>query len=204
MATNTLAPWGLQFTRNRRASSPTYQANQYTIKKTYATKIGLGDVVGIGSGSNQGYIVLAADGASSILGVFAGGLSYFDTNLQQNIFSQWWTGTASPSADVPCLVIDDPDARFMAQVSGGPFVQTWIGSNIDWVYGGGTSGNGNPNIAGISQLALNGSSVANTNTLPFRITGTQGITGGPQDPANTNPWIEVCINTSQNLSSTGV
>lgn len=199
MATNTLAPNGLQFGRNRSGASPSYQANTYKIKKGYATKIGNGDAVMIGTGANQGYIVLAPDGATQTLGVLVGVAPYFDTNLQQTIFLQWWTGTAAASGDVDCYIIDDPQARFVAQVSGGPATQSWIGNNINWL----ATTNGNPNISGISTLALDAASIATTPTLAFRITGLAGITGGPQDPTNTNPWVEVCLNTSQNLNSTG-
>ena len=194
MAINTLAPQGLLFSRNVLTNAPTFQANSYTMLKSYATKIGLGDVVSTGTAGNLGYVTLSADGAGAILGVFAGVEPYYDLNLQQTVFTQWWTGTQNPSADAGCKVIDDPNVAFRAQVSGGPAVLGWRGKNIDWTYGGATGGNGAPNIAGISTLGLNGASVATTNTLPFRVMGVVGITGGPQDPANTNPWIEVVMN----------
>lgn len=197
MATNTLAPVGLMYGRQRSANSPTYQANQYTIQKGYGTKIGYGDVVGLNS---SGYVILAADGATSILGVFQGCLPYFDTNFQQTVFTQWWTGTANPSGDVGCLVADDYNTRYIAQVSGSAFAQSWVGMNIGWT----ATTNGAPNISGISALSLNGSSVATTPTLPFRITGFAQSPFYATDPTATNPWIEVAINTSQNLNSTGI
>ena len=64
--------------------------------------------------------------------------------------------------------------------------------------------NGAPNASGISSLYLDGTTIAETATLPFRIMGVTGISGGPQDPANTNPTILVCMNTSENLNSQGV
>lgn len=206
MATNTLAPTGLVFSRNIITNAPTFQSNQYTIKSGYTTKIGLGDIVATGTSGNKGYVTLAADGASAILGVFAGVQPYYDTNLQTTVFVQWWTGTASPSGDVNCWVIDDPNAVFRAQVSGGPFVQAWRGENIDWVHGNGVNGNGSPNISGISTLALDGTTAATTSSLPFRIIGVDGISGGPQDPANTNPVIEVTMNfgSSERNQSTGI
>lgn len=190
MGTNNLGPMGLVFSRNTNNAAPTYQTNQYTILKTYATKIGLGDVVCTNT-SQTGYVNLAADnpGAAGILGVFAGVLPYYDTNLQTTVFIQWWTGTASPSADVGCLVGDDPTVAYRVQVNGGAFAQAWRGQNMNWT----ASTNGVPNISGISVLTATGTA-ATTNTFSFRVMGPVGITGGPMDPANSNPWIEVTFN----------
>jgi hypothetical protein len=192
LATNTLAGLGLLYSRLRYGASPTYQANKYKIKKGYATAIGIGDVVQT-DGANLGYIKLAADGAAPIvLGIFAGVLPYFDLSAQQtmNGLNGSWPTTANPSGDVDCLVIDDPAALFRVQVSGGPWAQSWRGQNMNWVAGT----NGAPNASGISTLVLNGATVAVTAGFPFRVQELVGVTGGPQDPANTNPWIEVAIN----------
>lgn len=208
MGTNTIAGTGLVFSRNANANAPTFQANRYTIKNGYSTKIGLGDVVATGTGGNLGYVILAADGATSILGVFAGVEPYYDTNLQTSVFIQWWTGTSTlPSGvDAPCFVIDDQTVTFRAQAINATFAQSWRGKNIDWISGNSTNGNGAPNISGISVLCLNGAGVATTNTFPFRIMQAVGVTGGPQDPANANPWIEVTINpgSAERLQSTGI
>lgn len=206
MATNTLAPTGLVFSRNIITNAPTFQSNVYNMLTTYATKIGYGDVVATGTGSNQGYVILAPDNATSILGVFAGVAPYYDSNLQTTVFTQWWTGTQNPTSSPQCYVIDDPNAVFRAQVSGGPYAQSWRGRNINWVSGNSTNGNGVPNISGISTLALDGATINTTSTLPFRVIGTVGVTGGPQDPANTNPWLEVTMNfgSSERNQSTGI
>lgn len=206
MGVNTIAGLGLVFSRNLYNASPTYQMTSYTISKSYSgTKIGKGDVVA-SAGSTTGYITLAADGASSILGIFDSLASYFDTNLQNTIFLQWWTGTASPAADVTAYVIDDPNVAYRAQLINVAWSQAYRGQNVPWITGNSTNGNGNPTSAGISTLCLNGSLVATTNTLAFRIMGTVGFAGGPQDPTNTNPWIEVCLNpgVSERNQATGL
>ncbi len=192
MGTNNAAPTGLVYSRNRLNAAPTYQASVYTIKKTYATKIGFGDVVATGTSTEQGYVVLAADNPSAILGVFQGCQPYFDSSLQTMQFLQWWIGSGNPSGDVGCYVVDDENALFYAQAVGGTFAQTWRGENINWTAGT----NGAPVASGISTLSLDGTSNATTNTLPFRIVGTVGVAGGPQDPTNANPWIEVSLNFS--------
>lgn len=192
MAINTLAGLGLLYSRHRRGISPSFQGNKYKIKKGYATAIGIGDVVQT-DGANLGYIKLAADSATpTVLGIFAGVLPYFDSSAQQtmNGLNGSWPTTANPSTDVDCLIIDDPDAVLRVQVSGGPWAQSWRGQNMNWVAGT----NGAPTAAGISTLVLNGATVGTTAGFPFRVQELVGVTGGPQDPANTNPWIEVCIN----------
>lgn len=201
MAINTLAPMGLIASRNLNMNAPTYQANRYTLLKSYSTKIGLGDVVA-SAGGNTGYIALPADNPTLILGVFAGVEPYFDLNLSTTVFTQWWTGTQNPSADVGCFVYDDPTIVFRAQVVGGPFAQSWRGQNTQWT----GSTNGAPNQAGISTLSLSASVATTSANYSFRVMGVVGMSGGPQDPANTNPWIEVAINStsSERVSGTGV
>ena len=202
MATNLLAPNGLSFSRNTLSGANTFQANQFYIKQTYATAIGIGDQVKTGTSALQGYVVLGATGDSTTLGVFAGVLPYYDTNLQgisHGLVGAWPT-TASPNGDVACLVVNDPFAEFIAQVSGGPWAASWRGQNINFL----TGTNGVPNISGRSTLALDASTIATTNTLPWRITGLAGVSGGPQDPANTNPWITVRLNNSEALAATGI
>lgn len=207
MTTNLLQPTGLQLNRNALGLAPNYQGKQYLIKKGYGSNIGKGDLVKWGTGGNQGYIVLAVPADTNIIGVFNAVLPYYDATQQATAhgLNGAYQSGANPNGDIQCLVYDDPFSTFTAQVSGGPFVQTWQGQNIGFVAAVGTaSGNGNPNISGISTVALDGTTVQTTNTLPFQIIGTVGVTGGPQDPANTNPWLEVRMNTAQMLSQTGV
>jgi hypothetical protein len=203
VATNTLAPMGLVPSRHILGISPSFQANKYKIKAGYATKIGIGDVVVTGTGGNQGYVTLAPDAAQGCLGVFAGVLPYFDNTLQGNSFGTngaWPGSNANAASDVDCLVYDDPFLVFRVQVNGGPWAITWRGDNATWT----TTTNGAPNNAGISTLSLLASSIATTNTLPLRIQELVGVTGGPADPANTNPWVEVRLNLSEHLASTGI
>lgn len=211
MVTVPLNPQGLLVSRNRNASSPTFQANRYKIKKGYATAIGLGDIVAIGTGGNQGYVTLCADNpaAGGILGVFAGIMAppgYFDSTAQQTMYglNGSWPANANPATDIDVLVYDDPQLVFRAQIVGAfTWAQLDVGQNINWT--GGT--NGAPNAAGISALSLNGGSINTTATLPFRIQQIVDVApysgsisgGGSTDPAVVNPWVEVTIN--PNMSS---
>lgn len=205
MGINLLQPYGLQVNRNFIAGAPTYQANQFAIKQGYASNIGKGDPVKFGTGTNEGYIVLASPADVNILGIFQGVLSYYDATMQGTAhgLNGAYQSSANPNGDVPCLVYSDPFTSFICQVNGGPFLNSWPGRNINIVAAGGGVGPGLPNISGLSTVALDGTSVASTNTLPFRIIGTVGVVGGPQDPTFTNPWLEVRINTSSVLNAAG-
>lgn len=200
MASNLLQPTGFQLNRNFTGAAPTYQGNLFYIKQGYGSSIGKGDPVKFGTGANQGRIVLAGPADTNILGFFNAVLPYYDATLQATShgLNGSYQSTANPNGDIQCLVYSDPFATFTAQVNGGPFLQTWQGQNINFL------ANTGPQISGVSTVALDGTSVANTSTLPFQIIGTVGIAGGPQDPTLTNPWLEVRMNTAQILSPTGV
>lgn len=204
MAVNTLAPTGLVWSRNRFGGAPTVQAQIYNITLGYNTAIGLGDLVKTGVAGNQGNIVLSALGDTSGIGVFAGVLPYLDRTVQgvaHGLNGSYPTGTNAYTT-IQCRVYSDFLAVFRAQVSGGPWVNSWRGQNINWL----TGTNGAPNAAGVSTLALDGTTVGTSNTLPFRIEGLVGVSGGPQDPANTNPLIEVSFNPNwlEAMQGTGI
>lgn len=213
MGTNTLAGTGLQFARNLNPASPDFQGNNYSLLGTYSTSIGVGDVVSTGTSGNLGYVIIAPDGATSILGVCMGFAPYFDSGLQQTINPRYWRQTANPvtgaSVNNPAgapqiLVADNQQIIFQAQMSGAAWSNGLRGKNIDWKAGT----NGAPNTySGISTLYLDGTTAATTNSLPFRIVGlAQTIIGGPQDPTNTNPIIEVQFNPGllENLQALGI
>jgi hypothetical protein len=188
--------------------SATYQGNQEVIIRGYGSAIGIGDLVKRGAqGSGfQGGIVLATLNDTDILGVFAGIINtgYYDTNAQTTLYglNGSYIASASPPAgvNIGCYVYEDPGVVFRAQVSGGPATQSWIGQNINFLAGT----NGAPNAAGISTLALDATTLGTSPTLPFRIIGLAGVVGGPQDPTNTNPWVEVRLNTPEATSPGGI
>ena len=105
-------------------------------------------------------------------------------------------GTDHPSGDDQFVA--DSDVR--VDIDGGVYDQSWRGKNIGFV----DASNGAPNFAGQSTLVLDYSSLATTATLPFRVLGVAGLPGGPQDPANTYPWIIVKMNTAEVLNPTGI
>lgn len=216
MGTNTAAPNGLSVVRNRFSGSPTFQASTKLIKKSYATSIGIGDLVITQSGASQGYIGVSAGNEIAQLGVFLGiagsgaasnvqgavGGGYYDQSIQQYVYglNGSYQSSANPIGDIACMVADDPGLTFVAQMIGGAWAQSLAGQNINFTAGT----NGAPNAAGRSILSLDYASIAVGNQLPFRIIGLSGVAGGPQDPTNTNPWIEVALNTAEMLQGAGI
>jgi hypothetical protein len=201
MATNPFVPNGLSVARSRAGGAATYQNNQCLIKAGYASNIGRGDLIGKGTGASAGYAVISGVADTGAWGVFGAVYPYYDNTAQQAMHGLIgaYTNTANPSTDIDAWLIDDPFVTYVAQVSGSPWSVTWAGRNINFLAGS----NGVPNITGQSTLALDAATIADTNTLPFQIVGKFGVAGGPQDPANTNPWIEVRLNTAALLNPTG-
>lgn len=219
MATNTAAPNGLSFVRNRITASPTFQPSIKLIKNGYASNIGIGDLVITLTGASKGFVGISTGVESAQLGVFAGitsppqgtygqpgavGDGVYDTNMGAMNYGRngAYVSTITPptGVNVGAKVIDDPFAVFRAQMIGGAWTDDLMGQNINFT----AATNGVPNASGVSILSLDFASIATTNTLPFRIVGLSGVQGGPQDPSNTNPWIEVSLNTAELLASTGI
>lgn len=206
MAVNVLAPNGLLWSRNRMGGAPTVQAQAYQITRGYASNIGIGDLVKTGTAGNQGNVIISAFNDTSGLGVFAGVLPYFDITQQQTAHglngSYVSTALTPVGIAIPCLVISDFLAVFRVQMSGGPWVASYRGQNINWT----TGTNGVPNAAGISSLSVDGTTIGTSNTLPLRLEGLAGVSGGPQDPANTNPLVEVSFNPNwlEAMQGTGI
>jgi hypothetical protein len=199
MAANVLQPTGAVWSRNKFGSAPTVQNQIFTIKKGYATAIGVGDLVSIGTTTSQGYVILGVFNTPPFLGIFMGVAPYYDSTFQQTAHGGpmgSWPTSANPSGDVPCYVCTDPQAVFRMQVSGAAFSQTWVGMNINIL----TGTLGVPAATGLSTMVLDGASPATTAAFPFRVEGIAGVTGGPQDPANTNPVIEVSFNFAATMS----
>ncbi len=202
MPTNVLAPRGLQYSRNNFAAAPNYQGNLYHIKAAYASSIAIGDVVKTGTAGDLGYVVLATSADTSILGVFGGVLPFYSPTLQLTYHGNngSWVASTAANAPVPCLVVSDPGAEFIAQVNGGVYDESWRGKNIGFA----NASNGAPNFAGQSTLVLDYASLDTTNTLPFRVLGVAGLPGSAMDPTGTYPWIIVKMNTAEVLNPTGI
>jgi len=157
---------------------------------TYAVKSGNnsgnifeGAVVKLGS---DGYVVVAGDSDTQILGV-AGGIEYTAADGKPT-FSNYFpsTTTTQGSADIKIRVYDDPNQLFLIQADG-TSAQTSIGMNAD------VAGNANGNTTnGISSGELDSSTLATTD-LMLRVVG---VTADPDnsDLGSDNANLIVKIN----------
>lgn len=205
MATLTYSPQGFSYAYNRKSLSPNYQPNKYLIKKGYGSSIGFGDPVVTLTGGNQGYIGPYAEAGTAILGVLVGLGPYYDTGATAYQNLRWYNSSNSAITDIEAWVIDDPDAVYLAQISGGPYTVAARGQNVDALIG-------TPNsLTGISTSGLDWSTLATTSTLPFRVMGysTMGAPGfdpslyGPGQTQPTNGYVFVALNYGASETTTG-
>lgn len=214
--TNLFQPNGFSIARPNLGMAPNYQGNIFWIKRGYTLNIGMGDVVktltsGDPNGGGQGYIGLANPNDPNILGIFNGiaGMGTFgnlapglyDTNLQGLNFglNGSYQSTILPPAgqDIAVYIHSDQTATFKVQYNGTWTAMVPRGQNITF------AGNGAPNSAGRSTAYI-ASPLGTSSALPFRVVGSFGLIGGPQDPSAANPWLEVMINTSENVNPAGI
>lgn len=186
---NILAPFGFRLTAVTGQNSPNNRLTARKISKSNSTAIFHGDPV---TSLSTGYIAQSAAGTTQIAGIFVG-CKYLSTALGRTIWNNYWPGSDA-AQDVEAYIIDDPTAVFMAQVNGGPVALADVGSNINFTLT--TAGN---TSSGISGAALDGTTVATTSTLPFRIVGYVGDTefsgvGPGSDPTSANNYVFVTFN----------
>lgn len=131
------------------------------ISSAYGTAIYNGDVVKIAGG----YIAKDTGTTSATpVGVFLG-CEYTDATLGR-VFRQYWPASQATVSGTTsyAVVCDDPNAVFQIQ-SDEAVAQTALGKNAALVQTAGSTATGD------SKVALDGSTVATTNTLPLRIVG---------------------------------
>lgn len=209
MAANTIAPSGFQPCRRFDGTNATYVLREEIIAYNYGTRINFGDAV---YRDSTGTIKLYANGGTTVHGIFRG-CRYVDPNTNKTEFyPAWKTPTLSSSTVVTALVLVDPMMTFQIQYIGSALTQAAIGSNVDLSSTVGYTGGTTTSLFGISTAGLGGS-VANTNTLPFRIVGIVGFNGGgglitpsinaSYSALNDNQWLEVTMNTFDMSTRTG-
>ena len=145
------------------------------IASAYAANIFYGDVVKLVSSGTIEKDTGTTTGTP--VGVFLG-CTFTNPSTKQPTWSQYWpTGTVA--SDAQAYVVDDPDVLFkVAAVSSGTtiafYAQTVIGNNVSLVQNSGST------TTGDSAVAIDGSAVATTVSLPIR------IIGGVPDTANSS------------------
>lgn len=130
------------------------------IATTYGTNIFTGDVVKVVAGGT----VEKDTGTTTAtpVGVFMG-CAYTDPTSKQYVNSAYWPAS-NAATDAVAFVVDDPNAEFLIQADEAVTANA-IGANAAIVQTAGST------AIGVSKVALDGSSVNTTSTLPLRIVG---------------------------------
>jgi len=155
---NTYAPFGFR-QYSGTGAAPTYEQVEMLIKSDYTTAIFFGDAV---LQDANGYITRAGDGPTTQLaGVFQG-CKYLSVAQKRTVWSNYWPGSDN-NGDVYAYVVNDPNARFVAQAGAAlNITQAAIGASISLA--GGSGGN---TANGISGMYLD--TVGTSSTAPFRV-----------------------------------
>ena len=159
---NTNAPYGFRQYAGT-GSAPTYE--QVAVAIAYdASAIYFGDPV---YPSTSGTVAIGTPGTTQIAGIFVG-CKYLSTSQKRTVWSNYWPGSDVASGNVvEGYIINDPNAKFVAQIGGSTSVGAVAGdvnTNVQFAYGTGNTANG------ISGAYVDISvTPTTTNTLPFRI-----------------------------------
>lgn len=196
---NVNAPNGFQYFGRQDGGSPTVGNTTRKILSTYNVAIGFGDPVISVSG---GYIQQATASTVQLAGIFYG-CEYLNSAVGRKVWAMSWPGTTQGS-DATAYLNTDPQSLFVAQSNNTAIVFADIDANIQFVIG-------TPNsVTGISTTALDQSTIATTDTLPFRIVGllsdyegTSGAVNGTDDASAYNRVI-VIANFWDRTSRTGI
>lgn len=196
---NTNAPFGFRQYQGT-GSAPTYEQVVMTIDKDDTSAVYYGDPV---VPLSTGYV---AKGTPSNLVQVAGifyGCKYLSTSQKRVVWSNYWPG-ADASDDVEAYVVNDPNAKFLAQTgnsSSTGLVFGDINANVQFAYGTGNSS------TGISGAYIDIAVTPNTTaTYPFRVVSlvTQPP-GGPGTEAGAYNYAVVAFNnvSTKQLTSVG-
>jgi hypothetical protein len=110
-----------------------------------------------------GYVTLATAGTTQISGIFLG-CYYLNTGVGRVVWSRNWPGSGA-GGDATAEIDTDPNALFVAQSNNTAIAFTDIDANVNFAIG-------TPNsTTGYSTSSIDQSTIATTNTLPFRIVG---------------------------------
>lgn len=139
--------------------SYTGKVRHYPIASGYATSIFHGDFVKLVTAGTIERDVGTT--ALTTCGIFMG-VEYTDSNNEPKFMNYWPASTVA--TNIKAMVMDDPFVVFRMQADES-VAQTAVGANAAVVSGSGST------TFGTSDNALDGSSVATTNTLPLRIIG---------------------------------
>jgi len=142
------------------SGSFTGKVRHIKIANAYGTAIFYGDFVKlVATGTVEKAAVTTAVVAGTV-GIFVG-CSYTDPTTKQPTYSQFFPASTAAD-DIMAYVVDDPKLLFRMQADEA-IAQTGLGNNVSAVNTAGSTS------IGRSRNALDGGSIATTNTLPLRV-----------------------------------
>ena len=142
------------------SGSYTGKVRHIKIASGYATGIFYGDFVKLVAAGTLEKAAVTTSVVAGTVGIFVG-CSYTDPSTSQLTFNQQFPASTAAS-DIMGYVVDDPKLVFKMQADEA-IAQTGLGNNISAVNTAGST------TIGRSKNALDGGSVATTNTLPLRV-----------------------------------
>ena len=160
---NTNAPFGFsQYSGT--GSAPTYE--QVPVQIAYnASAIYFGDPVEPDANGQ----VIRGDGttaAAGIAGIFVG-CKYLSTSQKRTVWSNYWPGSdVASSQTVEGYIVNDPNAKFVAQTGSTAATQSTVNLLVGYDIGTGNASNG---LSGAFVDVT--TAAAATTTLPFRVLG---------------------------------
>ena len=137
---NVQAPFGFD-QRSGTGSAPTYEQIAVIIAST-ASAIFYGDPVSWAIPAN-GTIVQAPSssaGPAQIAGVFIG-CKYLSVSQKRTVWGNYWPGSDA-NGNVEGYIVNDPNAKFVAQTDATGLGQAAIGQTVGFVAGAGNTANG--------------------------------------------------------------
>jgi hypothetical protein len=191
---NTSAPFGFR-QYSGTGSAPTYE--QVPVRIAYnASAIYYGDPV---QPDANGYVVVGSPGTTQIAGIFVG-CKYLSVSQKRTVWSNYWPGSDVSSGNtVEGYIVNDPNAKFLAQTGATGATAADINANVNFAIG---TGNANTGISGAS---VDMSTVNTTNTLPFRIVGLDvDPPGAPGTDAGAYNLVIVAFNNVSTKQLTGI
>tara|TARA_B100000287_G_scaffold177936_1_gene168018 strand:+ start:7415 stop:8002 length:588 start_codon:yes stop_codon:yes gene_type:complete len=142
------------------SGSYTGKVRHIKIASGYGTAIFYGDFVKLVAAGTLEKAAVTTSVVAGTVGIFVG-CSYTDPSTNQMTFNQQFPASTAAS-DIMAYVVDDPKLVFKMQADEA-IAQTGLGNNISAVNTAGSTS------IGRSKNALDGGSVATTNTLPLRV-----------------------------------
>ena len=191
---NTNAPFGFR-QYSGTGSAPTYE--QVPVRIAYnASAIYYGDPV---QPDSNGYVVVGSPGTTQIAGIFQG-CKYLSVAQKRTVWSNYWPGSDVASSNiVEGYIINDPNAKWVAQTGGTGATAADINANVNFAIGTGNA------ASGISGAYVDMSTVNTTNTLPFRIVGLDvDPPGTPGTEAGAYNLVIVAFNNVSTKQLTGI